>query len=355
MARRPEPWYWDARKGWYVQFNKKQILLGKADKKTTAPPREIAAEYHRLMMGENLLDETDRKQATVPEVCEAFLYSKQKMRATTVDGYKFFLQRFADHYPKKRFNMIRIPDVEQWVASVDSWGPSTRHNAVAMIVTLFRWARDAGYCDLNPLAGFENPYPTPLRSRAMTDEEFRALIDQARDIQFKQILMFLRETGCRPGEATAIQAAHVLPDRPVIVLPPDLHKTGRRTGRERVIFLSKDIETMVRSLAMRHPVGPLFRNSRNGQGWAKGVLHHRVHRYRTKLGLAPDLVLYLVRHAFATRHVEAGVDLVVVAKLMGHAHTSTLQSVYTHLSDGPMMAALNAATKKPSGRKSSRT
>jgi hypothetical protein len=59
-----------------VQFNKKQILLGKADKSSTAPPRAVAAEYHRLMMGENLIDEVDRKRATVPEVCETFLYSK---------------------------------------------------------------------------------------------------------------------------------------------------------------------------------------------------------------------------------------------------------------------------------------
>jgi integrase len=165
--------------------------------------------------------------------------------------------------------------------------------------------------------------------------------------------MFLRETGCRPGEAAVVEAKHVLHDRPVVVLPPDLHKTGRRTGKDRVIFLSEGIETMVRALALRHPTGPLFRNSRNGNGWGHNVISQRVTRYKRKLGLPDDLVLYLVRHAFSTRHVEAGVDISVVAKLMGHSHTSTLQAVYTHLSDKPIMDALNA--KKAAAKKSSGT
>lgn len=353
MARRPEPWYWAARKGWYVQFNKKQILLGKADKATTTPPKAIAAEYHRLMMGENLLDETERTRATLPEVCEAFIYSKKNMRKDTIEKYVQCLGRFASKYPNKRFNLIRVPDVEQWIASFPNWGSGTRHDATRTIKTLFRWAREAGYCDLNALAGYENPYPAPKRVRGMTDAEFTALVDYAKDLEFKQIMMFLRETGCRPGEARVATAAHLIEDKPVIVLPPELHKTGRRTGKNRIIYLSAAIEPMVRALAIRHPTGTLFRNSRNGGMWGHAALHARVRKYRRKLGLAADVVPYLARHAFATRHVESGVDLVVVAKLMGHAYTNTLQDVYTHLSDAPLVKALNA--KKPSPKKPSGT
>src|SRR4051812_48707655 len=98
MARRPHPWYWKARKGWYVQYNKKQILLGKADRETTKPPPEVEAEWHRLMMGENLLDATERQRATVPEICEAFLSAKLKLRPATYSIYRSFLSDFARTY-----------------------------------------------------------------------------------------------------------------------------------------------------------------------------------------------------------------------------------------------------------------
>jgi site-specific recombinase XerD len=83
---------------------------------------------------------------------------------------------------------------------------------------------------------------------------------------------------------------------------------------------------MVRALAVRHPVVPLFRNSRNG-GWGSSTIHTRVRKCRRQLGLACDVVPYLTRHAFANHHLEDGPDLVVVAKLMGHAVTNTLQDV----------------------------
>jgi integrase len=338
------------RKGWFVQINKKQVPLG-ADpdpkpKGKPKPPAEVMREYYRVMGANGITSESDRDRALVPEVCEAFLAVKEKMRASTVDKYKFWLRRFSEGMMAREFKSVRKTDIEKIAEANEQWSSGTKHDYVRSIVTLFRWARDAGYLDFNPLAGWENPYPCPRRDRCLEDSEFTALMDYAKDIQFKQIMMFLRGTGCRPGEAFVVGAKHLHPSRPLLTLKPEEHKTGRRTGKSRVLIMPDDVEVMVRALASRFPIGPLFRNSRNGGGWKRSTLYTRFRKYRRKLGLPEDVTPYMIRHATLTRILDGGTDAHLAAKMAGHAGTNTLQSTYYHPDVEKMIEASNKAHKR---------
>lgn len=334
MARRPEPWYWKSRKAWYVQVDGKQIKLGddpgprpRAGPK--APP-EVMRAYHRLMADAGLLTEAERKRATVPDVCDAFLAVKAKLSRSTYRNYVLFLSRLAAPNMKKAFSSLRAGDVERVARGETTWGETTRRDFVGHAITLFKWAKEAGYVESNALAGYFNPYHAAPRERLLTDEEFAAILGMATDLQFRQIMMFMRGTGCRPGEARIVTAGHVHAIRPLVTLKPKEHKTGHRTGKARVLLMPADVETMVRALAKQHPEGPIFRNSRNGRGWGHSALSKRFRDYREKLGLGDDVVPYLVRHAAATRWLEDGTDVVLVARMMGHSGTNTLQSTYFH-------------------------
>lgn len=49
----------------------------------------------------------------------------------------------------------------------------------------------------------------------------------------------------------------------------------------------------------------------------------------------PRYSLYALRHSWATRALQSGLDGLTVAILMGHADPSTLAKVYQHLSHNP--------------------
>jgi integrase len=51
--------------------------------------------------------------------------------------------------------------------------------------------------------------------------------------------------------------------------------------------------------------------------------------------LVPRYSLYTLRHAWATRALQTGLDGLTVAVLMGHSDPSTLARVYQHLSHDP--------------------
>jgi hypothetical protein len=66
--RKPEPWYWSARKGWYVQVNEKQVRVGEDDnpkpKGKPEPPEAVMREYYRVMGTAGKLDVSDKQRAT---------------------------------------------------------------------------------------------------------------------------------------------------------------------------------------------------------------------------------------------------------------------------------------------------
>lgn len=358
--RRPEPWYWEARKGWYVQVNKRQIRLGvdESPKKNKAgdyvPSDAVSREYFRLMAVNGKIESKEMKNATIAEVVDLFIASKEKMRPATRRKHIYFLQALIDGSAKgKRLPDLKISDVERIAEnSGRRWKSGSKYGFISDVKTLMAWAKNVGWLEFNHMAGYENPYPTPARTRGMTDEEFWLLMDKSKDLQFKQILQFLRGTGCRPGEAIIVEARHVHPVRPIVVLSHEEHKTGRRTGKARMLRMPIDVNTSVRALCEKYPKGPIFRNSRNGGGWKTGSIQRRFRQYRRKLGLGEDVTPYLIRHGAVTKMLDGGTATHLAAKIAGHSHSNMTQAVYYHPDEEKMLDEVNkafdaGARKKP--------
>lgn len=354
--RKPEPWYWEARKGWYVQVNKKQVKLG-ADldpkpKVNPKPPPSILREYYRVMGAEGRMDEKDRQRVLVPEACVLFLSAKSHVRATTLEKYKFYARKLAEPNMTREFRSMRKEDLIRAADANTKWSHGTKHAFITVAISIFRWARDAGYLDFNPLAGWDNPYDPSARERGMTEDEFTALMDNATDIQFKQVMMFMRGTGCRAGEVGVVEAKHVHPDRPLITIEKELHKTGRRTRKAKVLVMPTDVEIMIRALANRYPTGALLRNSWNGKPWNRFAIEARFRRYRKKLGIRSDCTPHMIRHATLTRLLDNGTAAHLAAKIAGHADINTIMNTYYHPDVDQMVAASNRAhARKPKAPK----
>lgn len=341
--RRPEPWERTGR-GWYVQMDGRQIPLG-ADKD------EAYREYHRLMAASGDLTPDEMRASLVPEVIEAFLELKSSMRASTLRAYRYHLQPFADAWKARKFGAIRPADVKKVIEGMDVWGESTRHVAFNLITAVWRWARDAGYIPANPMAGQENPYLAGRREQGVSLEEFDKMLAATPDPQFRLVLIFLRDVGSRPAEMRKLEARHLHPTKPVAMLQPAEHKTGRRSGKVRFLVIPEHLMTELRKLAVVHPEGPLLRNT-IGTGWQENTLCMRFRRLREKCGLPKTCVPYGGRHGFATdllsgKHAE----LPIASKVMGHSHADVIQSVYFHPHLDEMIEAVqlkaNAVLARP--------
>lgn len=172
----------------------------------------------------------------------------------------------------------------------------------------------------------------------------------------RQTLLLIRlvwYTGCRPKEACEARWSDVDWSRGTIRLAK--HKTERKTGKERVIFLPPAIQRALRRVhdgEVRHPEHIFaHRHGRNGsQGgdattgkpWVKDRLQQRIRQWRDA-AIADGVPLanrgdnrwhlYRLRHTRASDGLMAGCSAAQVAEVLGNS-ADVVARVYGHLLDG---------------------
>src|SRR5262249_10315827 len=128
------------------------------------------------------------------------------------------------------------------------------------------------------------------------------------------------------------------------VLPE--HKTRKRTGRPRIVYLTPTMLELTRKLVNLRPEGPLFLNSRR-KPWTRNALRCRFRNLRRQHPNLKGVVSYTYRHSFVTDALANGCGLAQVAELVGHSSTETTMH-YQHLSE-KRLHMLDAAQKATAG------
>lgn len=153
------------------------------------------------------------------------------------------------------------------------------------------------------------------------DKEF--LLDRISNIEnskHKSIISLAYSTGMRVSEVCNLKIADIDSKRMVITIR---QSKGRK---DRIVGLSEKILSILRIYFLEyHPKEYLF----NGQfdlQYSHTSCNQIVKKY-----LGKDYHFHLLRHSNATALLEAGTDLRIIQKHLGHASSKTTE-VYTHVS-----------------------
>lgn len=103
----------------------------------------------------------------------------------------------------------------------------------------------------------------------------------------------------------------------------------QKEPKSRIIPMHPVVEKLLRAIQRRGEGNRVFVTWRKTP-WDRHTLGHRLRRARDQAGLADDVKLYGVRHAFGTRAIMVGVDIKTVSELMGHT-TTRMTEHYLHL------------------------
>jgi integrase/recombinase XerD len=202
--------------------------------------------------------------------------------------------------------------------------------------------------------------PFPKRPRrlpiVLSPEEVALLIDSAKNLMHRAILMTLYATGLRRAELCRLKVADIDSDRMMI------HVREGKGGRDRDVLLSpKLLETLREYWRWMKPNTWLFPGMINN--WRADVpidtkvVWEAVRQARTRAGIQKRATPHTLRHSFATHMLEAGADLRTIQVLLGHAKLADT-AVYLHLSRRHLQAVANPLealeVSKPDDAKRSR-
>ncbi|WP_270809760.1 tyrosine-type recombinase/integrase, partial [Aeromonas sp. QDB18] len=175
----------------------------------------------------------------------------------------------------KPLNRVTRFDIEDFLTeSNKTCSVATRNRYLAQVKAIMSFAVERGILKSSPAAGIPAKHEAVLPPKGLPDEVVNKVVHRLMkdiDDEKARLLLFLFATGCRLGEARALQLQDCNLNRKLAYLPTS------KSGRERLIPLNHFALELIQLQFQRHgTTGLLFR----GQGGVSQISEPRRYWYR---------------------------------------------------------------------------
>ncbi|MBD2166053.1 tyrosine-type recombinase/integrase [Calothrix membranacea FACHB-236] len=270
-------------------------------------------------------------------------FMKPQLASTT------YLKDYARKY-KNHIKALPTKDLTQAIAIRDylltELSPNAAKRVITYIAACCKWAVGSGLIKDNPFAGMSEDIKLPKHDSDAIDpftrEEMNNIIQAFEETRphYAPFVKFLFWTGCRTGEAIALQWKHINSECTQITFSESYDsalniRKGTKTGKSRKFPCNTQVRQLLLSIrpsspdleqsVFTSPTGGIINNTRfSNQVWKggkvgkkqyKGVIQQlmnegKIDRYRC---------LYNTRHTFITLMLAEGLTVPTVAKLVGNS------------------------------------
>lgn len=280
---------------------------------------------------------------TVAEWCDRWLETLA-VEPLSLDAYRNTVARRVKpqlgHFQVRALNALHVEHAAKvWGESV---GVTTVRSTVGLLRTCLAAAVRAGLIAANPAAAAKKPRGKKPEIDPFTPGELGRILVEAARQPVTRVVALLAATGCRIGEATALEVSDVdLTARTFAITKGHRRRHGvgkTKTPRSvRTIGLPDAVIAVLREAAGGRRAGPLF----EVKGRRPGRETVRTHW----MGLLDRLKLkrrnvHQLRHSVATALIAAGDSLADVAEYLGDS-VETVVRTYVHPTGRSPVATLN--------------
>lgn len=345
-----------------AQAIKRRITIGQHGAWTPDQARRKAEEYRQVVRtGADPLGDKQalRDAATVNAVFDAYLLSEDfanKAVETQAHDRSRIERHLRPLLGKKHAHLLTAQDVQRAQKaiaegrtaadlktgkrgrSIVRGGPVAAQMAIVSFRAICNWAIRGGLMTDNPCRslrlGTSATRDVILEDSADYSRLFETLARMESERRIRppvaDAIRLIALTGCRRSEAANLRWSQVDLQRGRIVLTPSAHKTGKRTGKPRIIALAVAAQAVI----ARQPEGEaddyVFRPGRSDGGAPD--LSHAWANVRAEAKLPASIGLHGLRHSVASHLAMGGAQAAEIMAAMGHRQISTAAR-YIHFAD----------------------
>lgn len=275
------------------------------------------------------------KGKTLREVCEGWqAEAEQEIRYNTLTCYKKPTEDVLEAFGDVRIRDLTTLDIEAFLRALAKKGFARQTVRVRLVVLnrICKYAMRHGDLTSNPAEAAQLPKGLTAKKREMPSNDALAKVTELEPKGFNLLPILLYYTGCRRGEAMALEWEDIDRNARVIHVTKEVEYHGNvpvivkwtksAAGRRDIIIRSKLLELLPKGKKK----GLLF-PGKDGGPMTKGEFIQWWDDL--KLGITP----HQLRHAYVTELYEAGVPVEVAMTQTGHSDIKTMRGIYTHIRD----------------------
>ena len=345
---------------------------------------ELRAREEEVMVDVHDGIRTNVKNMSVNDVYDLWLDLKRGIKDNTLKGYMYSYEMYVQNtFGKKKIVQIRKTDVKRFYNSL----MDERHLAIGTIDGIhnvlhqvFQLAMDDNITRTNPTDNMlkelkmSHNYKQPKKD-ALTVEQQKLFLDymkdDAQDRYWYPIFFIMLNTGMRVGEITGLRWCDIDLEKGEISINHTLVYYDHRDGKGATFSINTPKTAAgVRTIPMTEEVKEQFLAekafqeeaeieckshidgyrdfifvNRFGSVQHQGTLNKAIRRISRDCNdhvllhrkgnedpiLLPPFSCHTLRHTFATRLCEAGLNIKVIQNVLGHADISTTMDIYIHV------------------------
>lgn len=228
----------------------------------------------------------------------------------------------------------------------------TLSSYVQILTAIFDYCIDNRVIDFNPASRLKIPNSAPKEERrGLTSEERQRIVEF--EHRGKPAMMLLLFSGLRRGEATALLWSDIDFKKHTISVTRSYDFKQRtfktpKNGKSRTVSVPSVLIDYLKTLPKK---STFVLTNKHGEMMTESSWKRLLESYLCDMNLqygkfaktvkkfSPEKIpfviepftLHCLRHTFCTMMYEAGVDILVAQKQMGHSDVKTTLAIYTHL------------------------
>ena len=165
-----------------------------------------------------------------------------------------------------------------------------------------------------------------VREVVILEDDYKILLSNAKDDDFRLYMMTLWETGCRPNEIVPLKKSDIDFDKGIVKV------FQTKTKKYKTVYLTDELLTIFDSIQTEY----IF----NAYDKHKAFYGRIFKKLRNDLDMNKEYCLYAFRHSFGTRMLNKTKDIHLVSKLLGHSDISITAKHYINRSDSEIREKL---------------
>lgn len=299
--------------------------------------REVEKKWDEYRM--SALEKKQTRSRSFADVAAEWWEQHQRtLSPNTVAGYRTAYNRAVNAFGSQMINSITVTDCLAYTKRYASMGYSQKviSNSRSVLNMIFNHALAAGDIKANPCAGLPTPKGKKRVPRKPAPPEDVAEIERSKtESMFSRMSYFMAYTGCRRGEAAAIQQKDIDRKNGTVHIckaiaygdtrKPILKAPKTESGDRFIDLLDNVLEIL-----------PEYDDDETFVFFPGGLptkteLESGLRKYQAAHGLKSTA--HQLRHSYASLLHSAGVDVKDAQYLLGHSTVAMTQDIYTHLED----------------------